>query len=81
MQIQKCGVPLAQDLLFYQLPIHSHFYPEMVNLLHARDESAMTHATVSVLFTRFDALRLEPIVGGSRARKMLKSSTGTFLFC
>ncbi|KAK9917706.1 hypothetical protein WJX75_007366 [Coccomyxa subellipsoidea] len=71
----------VKDLLFYQLPIHSHFYPEMVNLLRARDESAMTHATVSVLFTRFDALRLEPIVGGSRARKMLKSSTGTFLFC
>ena len=72
---------MAQDLLFYQLPHHAHFYPEMVNLLRSRDESAMTHATVTVLFTRFDALRLEPIVGGARARKMLKSPTGTFLFC
>lgn len=70
-----------QDLLFYQLPYHAHFYPEMVNLLRARDESAVSHATVSVLFTKYDALRLEPVVGAVRAKKMLKSKTGTFLFC
>lgn len=64
----------------YQLPQHAHFYSELVNFLAARDESAV-YATVTVLFSRFDALRLEAVVGSSRAQKMLKGSSGTFLFC
>lgn len=70
-----------QDLLFYQLPYHAHFYPEMVNLLRARDGSALTHATVSVLITKYDALRLKSVTGAMRAEKMLKGKTSTFLFC
>ena len=69
-----------QDLLFYQLPQHAHFYLELVNMLAGRDQSGM-HATVRVLFTRMDALRLEPIVGAARLQKMLKGSKSTFLFC
>ena len=72
---------MTQDLLFYQLPYHAHFYPEIVNLLRARDESAVSHATVSVLFTTYDALRLKSIAGAMRAKKMLKGKTSTFLFC
>ena len=37
---------------------------------------------VTVVFSKFDALRLERVVGSPRAAKMLKSKkTGTFLFC
>ena len=69
----------AQDILFYQLPEHAHFYSELLNLL---EESASgEQATTTALFSRFDALQLERVVGSARSVKMLKSSTGTFLFC
>ena len=71
---------LLQDLLFYQLPQHAHFYLELVNMLAGRDDMAL-HATVKALVTRMDALRLEPIVGTARSQKMLKGSKSTFLFC
>ena len=71
---------LPQDLLFYQLPQHAHFYLELVNMLAGRDDMAL-HATVKALVTRMDALRLEPIVGTARSHKMLKGSKSTFLFC
>jgi U3 small nucleolar RNA-associated protein 25 len=70
-----------QDILFYQLPQHPQFYSELVNFF---EESAAggAMATVSVLFGRSDALRLERVVGSARAAKMLKSGgSGTFLFC
>lgn len=69
-----------QDLLFYQLPQHAHFYLELVNMLVGRDDMTQ-HATVKALITRTDALRLESIVGTARSQKMLKGSKSTFLFC
>ena len=75
-----CGAPWLQDLLFYQLPQHANFYLELVNMLAGRDEGAL-HATVKVLFTRMDALRLEAITGSARSQKMLKGGKSTFLFC
>ena len=70
----------VQDLLFYQLPQHAHFYLELVDMLAGRDDMAL-HATVKALFTKTDAIRLEPIVGSMRSQKMLKGGKGTFLFC
>lgn len=43
--------------------------------------SGQTHATVSALFSRFDAHRLERVVGAARAKKMLKAEAKTFLYC
>ena len=36
---------------------------------------------LQVLYSKCDALRLEPVVGTQRARKMLKGGSSTFLFC
>ena len=42
-----------QDVLFYQLPLHAHFYSELVNAIGG--EGAAAHATVTTLFTPEDA--------------------------
>jgi U3 small nucleolar RNA-associated protein 25 len=75
--------PCLQDVLFYQLPEHAQFYPEILNLLEEQggEGAGAEHATVSVLFGRADALRLERVVGSARSGKMLRSSTTAFLFC
>lgn len=35
----------------------------------------------SVIFSSFDNLKLERVVGTSRANKMLNSENSTFMFC
>ncbi len=44
---------LLQDVLFYQLPLHAHFYSELVNAIGSGD--AAQHATVTALFAPEDA--------------------------
>ena len=73
-------VLVRQELLVYQLPEHAHFYAELVNLLESADPSAAA-PTVTVLFSRFDAARLERVVGGTRAKRMLGSDAATFVLC
>ena len=43
----------VQDILFYQLPQHGHFYPELVNMIAGG--AAAGHATVTVQFAPEDA--------------------------
>ena len=72
-----------QDLLLYQLPENAHFYSELVGHVEEASQhtSGQAHATVSALFTKFDAARLERVVGAARAKKMLKAEAKTFLYC
>lgn len=56
-----------KDIYFYQLPEHQQFYAELANFV---DDDAAT-ATVNVVYTRRDAMRLERTVGTSPAKKML----------
>lgn len=68
----------VKDVLFYQLPEHGAFYREVVNFLQQANE--MEVATATVLYGRYDALRLERVVGSDYAGKLLKKGgTGTFL--
>ena len=70
----------AQDLYVYQLPEHAHFYSDLAQHLTTAEGIQAGHTTATVLFSKFDALRLERVVGSSRAKKMLKGASGTFLF-
>ncbi|GAA5868766.1 hypothetical protein JCM3774_003883 [Rhodotorula dairenensis] len=73
----------AKTFVFYAPPIHPHYYPEVLSFpyrppsssnlpLFASDEVDVDASELSahVLFSRFDLLRLEGIVGEKDARRM-----------
>lgn len=72
-----------QDLLFYQLPEHAHFYSELVGYTEEGSASSSrdAHATITALFNQFDSLQMQRVVGNARSSKMLKSESATFLYC
>nr|GMD78989.1 U3 small nucleolar RNA-associated protein 25 [Ipomoea batatas] len=61
-----------QNLIIYSLPERKEFYPEIVNMLQG--------TSCTVLFSRFDLLRLERIVGSAAAKRMVSSDQGMFIF-
>ena len=65
----------VKHIVFYGLPQFSEFYPEFLNSVEASSD-----ATCSVIYSRYDALRLERVVGSSRARRMLTSTRPVHLF-
>jgi U3 small nucleolar RNA-associated protein 25 len=87
----------VRDVVFYGLPEHAHYYPELLNLLEeaggggggggsaalASAAAAARHeATSAALFCRWDAPALARVVGESRAKRMLADKrTPTFMFC
>jgi len=68
----------VRSVLVYSLPEHPHFYAEVAGLLGGGAEG---HGTVSVMFTKWEALQLRRIVGTQRAAKMLKAEPKTWMFC
>lgn len=80
----------ARHIVFYSLPEYAEFYPELVNLIQTGEDTASgtgksgsTDNSVSctVLFTKYEKLALERIVGVKRCEHMLSSSKSTFMFC
>ncbi|KAI3701737.1 hypothetical protein L6452_27040 [Arctium lappa] len=65
-----------QNLIIYSLPERKEFYPEIVNMLEGSHSMNCT-----VLFTRFDLLRLERVVGTVPAKRMATSDKRIFTFC
>lgn len=65
-----------QNLIIYSLPERKEFYPEIVNMLEGSHSMNCT-----VLFSRFDLLRLERIVGTAPAKRMVTSDKRIFTFC
>ncbi|KAI3819299.1 hypothetical protein L1987_13126 [Smallanthus sonchifolius] len=65
-----------QNLIIYSLPERKEFYPEIVNMLEGSHSMNCT-----VLFSRFDFLRLERIVGTGPAKRMVTSDKRIFTFC
>eukprot|EP00698_Gefionella_okellyi_P002652 TRINITY_DN12498_c0_g1_i1.p1 TRINITY_DN12498_c0_g1~~TRINITY_DN12498_c0_g1_i1.p1 ORF type:complete len:604 (+),score=124.22 TRINITY_DN12498_c0_g1_i1:25-1836(+) len=72
---QRARVRGIHHLVFYQLPRHEQFYSEIVNMLDGTD------VDVCAMFTSFDALELERVVGTQRAQRMLTDTKPTYLFC
>ncbi|KAJ0984163.1 hypothetical protein J5N97_002519 [Dioscorea zingiberensis] len=66
----------VRNLIIYSLPERKEFYPEIIDMLESSKNTAC-----SVLFSRFDHLRLERIVGTSAAKQILSSDKDMFIFC
>ncbi|KAG8495767.1 hypothetical protein CXB51_013446 [Gossypium anomalum] len=62
-----------RNLIIYSLPERKEFYYEIVNMLEGSDDLACT-----VLFSQYDKLQLERIVGTAPAKRMIKSEKGVF---
>jgi U3 small nucleolar RNA-associated protein 25 len=74
----------AHNIVFYSLPEYAHFYPELVNLLEDGDGSGSgsgSGTSCLTLFTQYERMALERLVGAARAAHMLASKKHTFMFC
>nr|XP_054757978.1 U3 small nucleolar RNA-associated protein 25 homolog [Lytechinus pictus] len=68
-------------IIFYQLPTYPHYYSELCNMLETpTTEGAMKEHTCSVLYSKYDALRLGPVVGLKRNTQMLNSEKNVHMF-
>ncbi|KAH0864085.1 hypothetical protein Bca4012_094221 [Brassica carinata] len=66
-----------KNLIFYSLPERKEFYPEIMNMLDEGSYDMMSTA----LFSRFDLLKMERIVGTAYANRMISSDKSIFAFC
>ncbi|KAJ3164602.1 hypothetical protein HDU88_005249 [Geranomyces variabilis] len=67
-----------RHIVFYALPEYGEYYSEMVNML----EEGKTGEAVSctVLYTKYDRLRLERVVGSKRVARMCEGEKDAFMF-
>ena len=76
----------AKHIIFYSLPEYANFYSEWVNMLSSHTEGAQGgeddgKVSCLVLFTAFERMALERIVGPKRCAQMLSASKTTFVYC
>lgn len=68
-----------RHLIFYQLPTYPHFYSEMCNLMDRMYQNpragTLFNMSVTVIYSKFDAIALANVVGHKRAVQMLESDS------
>ena len=70
-----------RHVVFYALPTYEQFYCDFVNLLPGASASSSEAGTVMALYSKFDAMELERIIGTQRAAKLLSAHNHTHMFC
>lgn len=87
---QRYQIKGVRHLIFYGIPEHSDFYAGLINNLNSGlkresdDEEDMDmSARLSCLsvFTKYDALALERIVGTEHCNRMTKGDKSSYMFC
>ncbi|KAJ1442931.1 hypothetical protein B484DRAFT_441852, partial [Ochromonadaceae sp. CCMP2298] len=71
--------------IFYSLPEYAHFYAECVNMLSlttgaGAGAGGLEGLSCLVLFTVYERMALERIVGAKRCAHMLSCAKNTFMF-
>ncbi|XP_062537994.1 U3 small nucleolar RNA-associated protein 25 homolog [Armigeres subalbatus] len=74
-----------RHLVFYQPPTYPQFYAEMINLManeyqNRKDGVDASAMTVTVLYTKYDLLRLAAIIGSEQASKISASPKAAHTF-
>lgn len=69
----------------YQPPNWSNFYPEMINLMqeinqNPNDNVVTNSMTVTALYTKYDLLQLQAIVGTEQTGKLMQANKQTHMF-
>jgi U3 small nucleolar RNA-associated protein 25 len=68
-------------VVFYGIPEYPHHYPEIVNLLREADHGGLGAETSTVLlFSQYERMALERLVGKERCSHILESKKSTFIF-
>ena len=78
----------ARHIIFYSLPQYTAFYAELVNMVSPSDGkdisgiggASAAQMSCTVLYTRYERMALERIVGKKRCDHMLASAKTTFMF-
>lgn len=65
-----------KNLIIYSLPDRKDFYTEILNMIEESEDM-----TCTVLFSRYDKLRLERIIGTPHAKRLISSDKNMFVFC
>ena len=69
-------------LVFSGLPENAVFYPEILSFLYSSTSEDATVDTLCLsVYTQYDALALERIVGSDRVSQLLQSPKNTHMFC
>ncbi|GAB0093594.1 U3 small nucleolar RNA-associated protein 25 [Sergentomyia squamirostris] len=70
-----------RHVIMYQPPAWPEFYPEIINLMQEPYQNPRdgldSHSSVTVLYTKYDALRTAAILGTEEATSMIKSGKST----
>ncbi|CAG8503986.1 12195_t:CDS:10 [Ambispora gerdemannii] len=81
----------VRHIVFYDLPDHPHFYSELLNLLSTTMGGSTSKSMASdmltddnlfscqILFSKYDHLKLERIVGSNRVNRMLNANKNIFI--
>ncbi|GBB95965.1 hypothetical protein RclHR1_02650036 [Rhizophagus clarus] len=69
-------------VIFYALPDHAHFYSELLNSIQSSSSGKNSNEkfTINVIFSKFDKLRLERVVGSAKVDKILQGEKKVYMF-
>ncbi|ESN97087.1 hypothetical protein HELRODRAFT_102264 [Helobdella robusta] len=70
----------VHHIIFYDLPVNSHFYPELCNMMFDNkcNRSSIDQSCL-VVYSRYDAIKLVGVVGDERASLMIQAHRDTHL--
>ncbi len=73
-----------RHLIFYQLPQYPHFFSDLCNMMHAvyqnRKGGSDGNMSIKVLYSEYDRLRLNGVVGNKRCEQIMASKKKAHMF-